>query len=123
LAVRRGTPHSREPFLPPHPQFYGRTAEEFANSDAIIKAHYQGRVTNEDRKRFYTVKPQKKTGGYRRNANLVPTAQEEQQLGKAVHNCTMADVPVQWAAAIRWMPQFLSAAKVSAIRSSLAANR
>ena len=40
---------------------YGRTAEQFGNSEAIIKNHYQGRVTSEDTKRFYALLP--RTGG------------------------------------------------------------
>jgi len=39
---------------------YGRTAEEFGNSESIIKAHYQGRVTSQATKRFYRLRPQKK---------------------------------------------------------------
>ena len=38
---------------------YGRTAEQFGNSEAIIKRHYQGRVTSEDTKNFYALLPQK----------------------------------------------------------------
>lgn len=38
---------------------YGRTAEEFGNSEAIIKRHYQGRVSTEETKRFYSLKPSK----------------------------------------------------------------
>lgn len=37
---------------------YGRTAEQFGNSEAIIKKHYQGRVSSEDTKQFYALKPQ-----------------------------------------------------------------
>lgn len=36
---------------------YGRAAEQFGNSEAIIKAHYQGRVSSEDTARFYAIKP------------------------------------------------------------------
>jgi integrase len=39
---------------------YGLTAEQFGNSESIIKAHYQGRVTSEDTKKFYGLKPQRK---------------------------------------------------------------
>jgi integrase len=39
---------------------YGRTAEEFGNSEAIIKRHYQGRVSTEDTKAFYAILPAKK---------------------------------------------------------------
>lgn len=41
---------------------YGQTAEQFGNSEAIIKAHYQGRVTSEDTRQFYQIKPIKKQG-------------------------------------------------------------
>jgi len=36
---------------------YGRTAEQFGNSEGIIKKHYQGRVTSADTKRFYALRP------------------------------------------------------------------
>lgn len=36
---------------------YGQTAEQFGNSEAIIKAHYQARVSGEDTKRFYALLP------------------------------------------------------------------
>jgi integrase len=36
---------------------YGRTAEQFGNSEAIIKNHYQSRVSSEDTKRFYALLP------------------------------------------------------------------
>jgi integrase len=36
---------------------YGQTAEQFGNSEAIIKAHYQGRVSTSDTKAFYSLKP------------------------------------------------------------------
>jgi hypothetical protein len=39
---------------------YGLTAEQFGNSESIIKLHYQGRVTSEDIKRFYGLTPQTK---------------------------------------------------------------
>ena len=39
---------------------YGRAAEQFGNSEAIIKAHYQGRVSSDDTKRFYALLPAKK---------------------------------------------------------------
>lgn len=38
---------------------YGLTAELAGNSEAIIKAHYQGRVSSEDTKRFYAIKPRR----------------------------------------------------------------
>jgi integrase len=39
---------------------YGLTAEQFGNSEAIIKKHYQGRVSSADTKKFYSIKPQSK---------------------------------------------------------------
>jgi integrase len=36
---------------------YGLTAEQFGNSEAIIKKHYQGRVSSADTKKFYAIKP------------------------------------------------------------------
>jgi integrase len=36
---------------------YGQTAEQFGNSEAIIKKHYQGRVNSEDTKAFYALLP------------------------------------------------------------------
>ncbi len=41
---------------------YGQTAEQFGNSEAIIKRHYQGRVSSEDTKKFYALRPAKKAG-------------------------------------------------------------
>lgn len=38
---------------------YGQAAERFGNSEAIIKVHYQGRVSSEDTKRFYALMPKK----------------------------------------------------------------
>lgn len=38
---------------------YGRTAEQFGNSEGIIKNHYQGRVSSEDTKKFYAIMPKK----------------------------------------------------------------
>lgn len=38
---------------------YGQTAEQFGNSEAIIKRHYQGRVSTDDTKKFYALLPQK----------------------------------------------------------------
>jgi integrase len=38
---------------------YGFTAEQFGNSEAIIKAHYQSRVSSEDTKAFYRIMPAK----------------------------------------------------------------
>jgi integrase len=39
---------------------YGQTAEQFGNSEAIIKNHYQGRVSSEDTKKFYGLLPRKR---------------------------------------------------------------
>jgi len=36
---------------------YGRTAEQFGNSEGIIKKHYQSRVSSKDTKRFYALRP------------------------------------------------------------------
>ncbi len=36
---------------------YGQTAEQFGNSEAIIKKHYQGRVSSTDAKKFYALLP------------------------------------------------------------------
>ena len=36
---------------------YGRTAEQFGNSEGIIKKHYQGRVTSAETKVFYALRP------------------------------------------------------------------
>ena len=38
---------------------YGKTAEFHGNSEGIIKAHYQGRVSTEDTKAFYALLPKK----------------------------------------------------------------
>jgi len=38
---------------------YGQTAEQFGNSEAIIKNHYQGRVNSNDTKAFYALRPTK----------------------------------------------------------------
>jgi integrase len=43
-----------------HTGSYGQTAEQFGNSEAIIKKHYQGRVSSEDTKKFYALRPQPK---------------------------------------------------------------
>ena len=39
---------------------YGRTAEQFGNSEGIIKKHYQGRVTSAETKVFYALRPKAK---------------------------------------------------------------
>jgi len=39
---------------------YGLTAEQFGNSEAIIKKHYQGRVSTDDAKTFYAILPSEK---------------------------------------------------------------
>ena len=36
---------------------YGRTAEQFGNSESIIKKHYQSRVSSTDTKQFYALRP------------------------------------------------------------------
>ena len=36
---------------------YGRTAEQFGNSESIIKKHYQSRVSSKETKRFYALRP------------------------------------------------------------------
>ena len=57
---------------------YGRAAEQFGNSEGIIKAHYQGRVSSKDTKKFYAIVPKgtKKADAPRRKppvlANAVP---------------------------------------------------
>lgn len=38
---------------------YGQTAEQFGNSEAIIKSHYQGRVSSDDTAKFYALRPKK----------------------------------------------------------------
>lgn len=40
---------------------YGQTAEQFGNSESIIKAHYQGRVSSDETKKFYALRPSKKS--------------------------------------------------------------
>ena len=37
---------------------YGHTAEQFGNSEAIIKKHYQARVSSEETTRFYGLRPE-----------------------------------------------------------------
>lgn len=39
---------------------YGQTAEQFGNSEAIIKNHYQSRVSSKDTKKFYALRPARK---------------------------------------------------------------
>jgi len=43
-----------------HSGSYGLTAEQFGNSEAIIKKHYKGLVTSDDTKKFYALRPAKK---------------------------------------------------------------
>jgi integrase len=43
-----------------HTGSYGRTAEQFGNSESIIKKHYQGRVTSAETKQFYALRPEAK---------------------------------------------------------------
>lgn len=77
LAIKRkagfGRPTDAEPELKPLPQdvmrhtaishffrnceSYGRTAEQFGNSEKIIREHYQGRVSSADTKQFYDLFP------------------------------------------------------------------
>ena len=40
-----------------HTGSYGRTAEQFGNSESIIKKHYQSRVSSRDTKQFYALRP------------------------------------------------------------------
>jgi len=40
-----------------HTGSYGQTAEQFGNSERIIKKHYQGRVTSAETKKFYALRP------------------------------------------------------------------
>jgi integrase len=54
---------------------YGQTAEQFGNSEAIIKAHYQGRVSSEDTRAFYALRPEKN----QLNENEKQTCIEENQ--------------------------------------------
>jgi len=39
---------------------YGRSAEQFGNSEAIIKKHYQSRVSSEETKKFYALRPKER---------------------------------------------------------------
>lgn len=39
---------------------YGKAAEQFGNSEAIIKKHYQSRVSSEDTKNFYALAPNRR---------------------------------------------------------------
>jgi len=38
---------------------YGQTAEQFGNSEPIVKKYYQGRVTSQDARAFYALLPKK----------------------------------------------------------------
>ena len=51
MAVRRRTDYFRSTGS------YGRTAEQFGNSESIIKKHYQSRMSSKDTKRFYGLRP------------------------------------------------------------------
>ena len=62
---------------------YGRTAEQFGNSESIIKKHYQSRVSSKDTKRFYALRPlpakpaktkQKRAGTAKRTPKATPAA-------------------------------------------------
>lgn len=75
LAAGFGTPTDERPDLKPWPVdvmrhtaishffresgSYGLTAEQFDNSEAIIKKHYQGRVSTTDTASFYKITPAK----------------------------------------------------------------
>ena len=75
LATGFGTPNEKNSKLKPWPVdvmrhtavshyfrktgSYGQTAEQFGNSEAIIKQHYQGRVSSKDAKEFYALRPAK----------------------------------------------------------------
>lgn len=39
---------------------YGMAAEQFGNSESIIKKHYQGRVSSDETKKFYAISPSRK---------------------------------------------------------------
>lgn len=41
---------------------YGQSADQFGNSEAIIKEHYKSRVSSDETKKFYALKPAKKAG-------------------------------------------------------------
>ncbi len=72
-AIGFGTPTEDNPNLKPWPDdvlrhtavsfffrdtgSYGLTAEQFGNSEAIIKQHYQGRVSTDDAKKFFALMP------------------------------------------------------------------
>ena len=49
---------------------YGRTAEQFGNSESIIKKHYQSRVSSEETRKFYALRPK----AAKRVSNVVPMA-------------------------------------------------
>jgi integrase len=48
---------------------YGLTAEQFGNSEAIIKTHYQGRVSSDDTAKFYALLPSKASKGRKAKAS------------------------------------------------------
>ena len=50
---------------------YGRTAEQFGNSESIIKKHYQGRVSSADTKKFYALRPLGQRKGVRQEEKSV----------------------------------------------------
>lgn len=41
---------------------YGQAAEQFGNSEAVIKKNYQGRVSSADTRKFYAILPTKRPG-------------------------------------------------------------
>lgn len=42
-------------------QSYGKAAEQFGNSEAIIKRDYQSRVSTDEMKKFYAIKPRERS--------------------------------------------------------------
>jgi integrase len=79
-----GTPTKEHPKVSPWPedvmrhtaishhfrkhQSYGMAAERFGNSEAIIKQHYQGRVSSTETEQFYSIAPGQRGGGKRKQA-------------------------------------------------------
>ena len=53
---------------------YGRSAEQFGNSEAIIKRHYQSRVSSEETKQFYGILPKAKAKAAAAPVAAVPAA-------------------------------------------------
>jgi integrase len=67
---------------------YGLTAEESGNSEAIIKRHYQGRVSSDETKLFYGILP----------------AKRKKRRSKAGRNCVQVDFSSSAATAVRGEP-------------------